>query len=192
MSFLKFDAFRYKTWTNERAWADEILKAVRQNGLEVKLDDLTKGDGNCFMIGTLQQMKRRDVHEHLNEEQRGLRRSLELRRSVQKFMQSNENHPLIRNMKIQFNAAEEMSWTEYWWRMTNGRTDMLWADGWFIQLTAWYLEMDFWIMDTTCTKEKPFIIVDGDFESEASCELILGLKPPVHYQSLLWEFEESP
>ena len=105
MSFFNFDAFRYKTWTNERAWADEILKAVRQNGLEVKLDDLTKGDGNCFMIGTLQQMKRPDVHEHLNEEQKGLRRSLEFRRSVQKFMQRNENHPLIRNMKVQFNAA---------------------------------------------------------------------------------------
>ena len=52
LCFLNFDAFRYKTWTNERAWADEILKAVRQNGLEVKLDDLTKGDGNCFMIST--------------------------------------------------------------------------------------------------------------------------------------------
>ena len=183
---------RYNTWTNERILADEILQEIRKKGVEVKLDDLTKGDGNCFMIGTLQQMKREDVQVNLNEEQKGLKRSLELRRSVHRFTLRNESHPLIRNLKIQFTAAEKMSWQEYWRRMTNGKPDMLWADGWFIQLTAWYLEMTFFIMDTTCPKDMPYIIIPGDFGSGESNVLLLGLKPPVHYQSLLWDVEESP
>ena len=143
------------------------------------------------MIGTLQQMKREDVQVNLNEEQKGLKRSLELRRSVHRFTLRNESHPLIRNLKIQFTAAEKMSWQEYWRRMTNGKPDMLWADGWFIQLTAWYLEMTFFIMDTTCPKDMPYIIIPGDFGSGESNVLLLGLKPPIHYQSLLWDIEES-
>ena len=141
-------------------------------------------------------MNRPDVQKHLNEEQKKLRSSLELRRAVHRFMLRNETNSLVRKMKNKFNAAEEMSWAHYWWRMTNGRPDMLWADEWFMQLTAWYLEMLIMIMDPRCTKEGvPFIPVSGAFGSKASSiddlTLILGLKPPVHYQSLLWDDEES-
>ena len=141
-------------------------------------------------------MKRPDVQKHLNEEQKKLRSSLELRRAVHRFMLRNETNSLVRKMKIKFNEAEEMSWAHYWWRMTNGRPDMLWADEWFMQLTAWYLEILIMIMDPRCTKEGvPFIpfIPDPAFGSKASVDdlnLILGLKPPVHYQSLLWDDEE--
>merc|ERR1712029_161070 len=47
--------------------------------------------------------------------------------------------------------------------------------------------MDFWIMDTRCTKKKPYFQVDGNLEEDEYCNetLYLGLAHEAHYQSLI-------
>ena len=35
------------------------------------------------------------------------------------------------------------TWTEYWNYMLK---DGIWADNWFVQATAWFLKLDFWII----------------------------------------------
>ena len=42
----------------ERRIAEEIMAVVRKLDLPLKLDQLTKGEGNCFPIAIMQQCKR--------------------------------------------------------------------------------------------------------------------------------------
>ena len=55
------EALRNGSWLTEREYADKILSACRKLGLRMKLDKLTKGDGNCFMISILQQLQSKDI-----------------------------------------------------------------------------------------------------------------------------------
>ena len=89
-------------------------------------------------------------------------------------------------------GEETKTWEEYWNHMLK---DGIWADNWFVQAAALFLKMDFWIMDTTCTKKKPYFQVDGNLEDDEYCNetLYLGLAHEAHYQSLLLvdEIEEN-
>ena len=69
----------------ERELADKIMTNLKKKGLNFKLDDLTQGKGNCFMVSILQQMKRKDVQEYLSEEQKAIKSSLEFRWCVNRF-----------------------------------------------------------------------------------------------------------
>ena len=45
-------------WEIERQLADDIMESLRRNEIddEFRLDQLTKGKGNCFMIAVMQQL----------------------------------------------------------------------------------------------------------------------------------------
>ena len=95
-------------------------------------------------------------------------------------------------MKMLYNATSpKVSWELYWREMTKEKPAMEWADGWFIQVTAWYLGLDLWIFDTAC-QEFPYITeIQGNMdnpEDGTPCELVLGYLHNAHYQSLLWDF----
>ena len=53
-------------------------------------------------------------------------------------------------------GEETKTWDEYWNYMLK---DGIWADNWFVQATALFLELDYWIMDTSCSKEHPYFQV---------------------------------
>ena len=185
------ESFHYTSWAMERELADKILTNLKRKGVSVRLDDLTQGKGSCFMIAILQQMKRQDVLEHLNDEQREIRNSLEFRRCINRFRIRQAHHEKVQNMKMLYNATSpKVSWEIYWREMTKEKPAMEWADGWFIQVTAWYLGLDLWIFDTAC-QEFPYITeIQGNMnnpEDGTPCELILGYLHNAHYQSLLWE-----
>ena len=61
MDYLK--AKKQSVWQMERELADDIMESLRRNGVDdvFKLDKLTKGAGNCFMVGTMQQLGRDDI-----------------------------------------------------------------------------------------------------------------------------------
>ncbi len=65
----------------------------------------------------------------------------------------------------------------------------MWVDYTFIQATAWYLEMNIRIVDTSCSKEKPYIEISGNLEDESMPNnnpiIMIGSKSNSHYQSLL-------
>ena len=182
------ESFKYKSWEMERELADKIVTNVQKKGFNVKLDDLTQGKGSCFMVAVLQQMKRPDVREYLNEEQRAIKNSLEFRWSVNRFRIRQANNEKIQNMKMLYNATTpRVSWEVYWREMTKEKPIMEWADGWFIQVTAWYLGLDLWIFDTA---GEDYTEIQGNWnnpEDGTPVALILGYLHNAHYQSLLWE-----
>ena len=59
----------------------------------------------------------------------------------------------------------------------------------FVQATAWYLELDVWIIATSSTDSNPYIAISGNIEDETipcnSPIITLGTKSNCHYQSLL-------
>ena len=50
------------SWEIERNLADKIMEHVMKHRLDLKLDKLTRGKGNCFMIAVLQQLKQDHVY----------------------------------------------------------------------------------------------------------------------------------
>ena len=64
-----FDVLDYKTslrfhsWEIERQLADKIMNHVKKNNLNFKLDNLTRGKGNCFMIAVLQQLQQIQIYQ---------------------------------------------------------------------------------------------------------------------------------
>ena len=75
---------------------------------------------------------------------------------------------------------------KHWARMITDRT---WVDFWFVQATAWYLQLDMWIVTTSSTETNPYIEISGNLADESKPSggpiLTLGTKSNSHYQSLL-------
>ena len=54
--------------------ASEIMKTVRALGLPLKLDKLTEGQGNCFPIAIIQQLRMLEIYEQLKLKEKTLTR----------------------------------------------------------------------------------------------------------------------
>ena len=157
-------------WAKERELADEILKSLRRNGTDdvFKLDQLTKGAGNCFMVSTMQQLRREEVYAASRSEVKEIAASMNhrlLRLSVYKWIKKHSTHPKLISMKEMYEldqvikkdlGEETKTWDEYW---NNMLKDGIWADNWFVQATALFLEMNYWILDTSCSKKHPYFQV---------------------------------
>ena len=140
--------------------ANQIMDTVRRLQLPVKLDQLTEGRGNCFPIAVLQQCRRPEILSHVKHQS-----TKELRNSVKQFIVKSEN-PKIVSFKSQYDESVALAngelWEQYWERMT---VDQMWVDYMFIQATAWFLKLDMWIIDTSCTEANPYIRISGNLEN---------------------------
>ena len=59
------EAAKNPAWANEKKWADKILESNKRLGIDIfKVDELTKGEGSCFMIAVIQQLNREEVFEN--------------------------------------------------------------------------------------------------------------------------------
>ena len=56
-------ALKFGTWESERELADQIMDHVHKHNLNFKLDKLTRGEGNCFMIAVMQQLQQDHVYQ---------------------------------------------------------------------------------------------------------------------------------
>ena len=54
------------------------------------------------------------------------------------------------------------TWEQYWLRMVTDKTEV---DHMFIQGTAWLLEVDLLIIDTSFTMDNPYIHISGNIEN---------------------------
>ena len=194
------EALKDPAWENEVRWADNIMASNRRLGLKsFKLDKLTKGEGSCFPIAVLQQLNREEVFGYLRDDLRQLTRTMDyhlFRQRVKDFVCMFEwNHLKVKELKKFFYidqgakqaAGEETkTWEEYWGTML---IDTEWADAYFIQATAWYLEMNIQIMDTKCNKDEPYYTIDGNFGGEGCSDILyIGYFSEVHYQSLMIDY----
>ena len=101
------------------------------------------------------------------------------RRSVYNWVMEHITHPKIVTMREMYDLDQAIkrdlgevtrTWDNYWNHMLK---DGIWADNWFVQVTALFLDMDFWIMDTTCTKKNPYFQIDGNLEDGEFCNEVL-------------------
>lgn len=197
-------AEQLNVWEIERKLADDILESLRRNEVDdmFMLDQLTRGKGNCFMVAMMQQLRREEVYERSRPDIKEVAASMNhriFRVRVYDWVKKHLNHPKINSMREMYEldqairrdlGEETRSWNDYW---NNMLKDGIWADQCFVQASALFLNMDIWIMDTTCTKKKPYFPVEGNLEdSEFTTDVLyLGLAHESHYQSLLLNDQED-
>ena len=121
--------------------AREIMNFIRSQGFNFTAGQLTPADGNCFIHAVLQQLNRpsiagdfvqlRTVHHQV------------FRLLVRDFILGS-THPKVTAMKKFHQELETgQSWGEYWETMGTTNT---WADQFFTQATAWFLQRDIMII----------------------------------------------
>ena len=177
----------------ERNIANEIMDTIHRLQLPLKLDQLTEGLGNCFPIAVIQQLQRPEIFSQLRPAPKRLVRhktghSL-LRQCVHQFIMKSRS-PRIATFRSQYEETDGPvngeTWSQYWARMI---TDKTWVDYWFVQATAWYLQLDMWIIATSSTDTSPYIEVSGNLADgtipSVGPIITLGTKSNSHYQSLL-------
>ena len=177
----------------EKQIAEEIMNTIHRLQLPFKLDQLTEGLGNCFPIAIIQQLRRPEILSQLRPATRRIMKwktghSL-LRQSIHQFIMKSKCLR-VKELKSQYEETDGLvnreSWDEYWTRMT---TDKVWVDYWFVQGTAWYLQLDILIVATSNTEESPYIEVNGNLadgnKPSQGPMITLGTKSNSHYQSLL-------
>ena len=162
---------------------DRIMAAVRRVGLPLRLDQRTIGDGNCWHRAIVQQSRRLSVGIA------GLTSHDELRERVCQLAVRAELQ-VIKEMREHWMQGEP--WSAYWERMSRNK---VWADHPFIQVTAWLLERDIFVVLDTASSKNLFMTFSGSREGrEKPCPqapLLVGNDNNQHFQSLLPEDEES-
>ena len=118
---------------------DRIMDAVRRVGLPLKLDRRTIGDGNCWHRAIIQQSQRVSVGIA------GLTSHGDLRARVCQLALRAELQ-VIKEMRKHW--VQKEPWSAYWERMKGNK---VWADHPFIQLTAWLLERDIFVVMDSAT-----------------------------------------
>ena len=171
----------------------EIMETVHRLQLPFKLDQLTEGRGNCFPISIIQQCQRPEISSYLRPAIRQIINTRTghqtLRRKVIDFIMKSKTHR-VALFKTQYQQTDcivnKETWEQYWNRMAIDRT---WVDYWFIQATAWYFQLNIWIVTTSSTDNSPYIEISGNLgDGSMPCDgpiITLGTKSNVHYQSLL-------
>jgi hypothetical protein len=177
----------------ERNIANEIMETVQRLQLPFRLDQLTEGRGNCFPISIMQQCRRPEIFSQLKSIPKMLVKHKSghsgLRYNIKQFIMKSK-HQRVARFRAQYEETDGMvnqeTWLQYWTRMAVNGT---WVDVWFVQATAWYLQLDIWIIATSNTEESPYIEINGNIDDDTRpCNgpvITIGTKSNCHYQSLL-------
>jgi hypothetical protein len=170
---------------------DPLISTIQRCNLQIKLDDNTEGYGNCFPNAIVQQCRRPAIRVWLknNKPQAIVNHQITLRKKITNFALKTR-HPTILNFKLDYDRIlkqeNRTSWTEYWNEMgQNG----IWVDYIFVQVCAWYMELDMLILTTSSILTNPFVFISGNFHNTPALisgpPLLLGNYTNIHYQSLL-------
>ena len=166
------------------------MNAISRCQQHLRLDEITRGDGNCFPRAVVQQCRRPEVHKNIeNSKKINTRDFMSLRNAVCNFI-LNTNNPSVEHFRNSYIENEyqtsRISWDDYWYAM---RQDTVWVDYKFIQGTAWYLGHHIRIVTTQSTPDNPYIVIDGsqgeDSVPSHHVPLLIGSQLDLHFQSLL-------
>jgi hypothetical protein len=150
----------------ERQIANEIMETVQRLQLPLKL--LTEERGNCFPISIMQQCRRPEIFSQLKSLSKMFVKHktghAALRYNIKQLMVKS-SHPQVARFRTQYEETDGIAngetWEQYWAKMIKDRT---WVDYWFVQATAWYLQLDIWIIATSSTERSPYIAISGNLE----------------------------
>ena len=185
-------ALKHQIWKIERNLADRIMNYVAKMNLNYKLDNLTRGQGNCFPLAVLQQLTTTfDIFDSLMPEMKTIARNLnyqELRRKVKEFIfTSNDARlaPLQTNFNEAMNASANSggpseTWQHYWEKMMK---DEEWVDSFFVQATAFFLNLNIRIIETSGNETNPYHEIDSGRPNSKTIHI--GYVTAIHYQSLI-------
>ena len=175
--------------SNDSVWrdlAEHIMVGVQnaQLPLQLPLDDITEGDGNCYFRALRSQLQRPDVAapEHIRHlDHRSLRRE------ICKFV-TKSSLPIIQSFKKNWFDFQLGDYEQYWKDMGTSMGD-IWAEGPVIHATAWFLERDINIVSEQASMDHPYLPFSGNQDgSDAPCfgaALWLGHLTGKHYQTLM-------
>ena len=136
---------KYEEWYGIREIGKKIEKKAEDLGQDLKLDNLTKGAGDCFPISILQQLNRNEIHQTLDSKFKEMASSInhtEFRAKVAAFMLKSKL-PHVLSYRKQVEDIEGTKWNRYCNQMIKKGA---YVDNYFVQCTAWYLKMDLWIL----------------------------------------------
>ena len=101
--------------------------------------------------------------------------SQSLRSKVKDFALQSKDQVVI-NLRAKYKKeiapADKKTWEEYWDLMGKKGT---WVDHIFIQMTAWYMNLDIMILTTSSRSEDPFIHLSGNIKETLRISLVLLL-----------------
>ena len=169
---------------------EEIWDGISRCQLHLKFDDYTEGDGNCFPRAVVQQCRRPEIQNNLNQNQKiNTQHYMAVRSAVCNFM-VNSHNPSIQQFRQSYIdnewATSRVGWNDYWIAMSQ---DKVWVDYKFIQGTAWYLKQDIMIVTTGSTPLNPYIYINGDMNNNnipcPGVPILIGSLLDQHFQSLL-------
>ena len=145
------------SFQNEERLAEEIMQAVKQLSLPLKLDRLTEAKGDCFPLAVLDQCHRKEIFKNLPlsvKQVIELNDPTFLRKQVYFFI-SNSEDPKIKEWRRSYEnivaPLENSTWQEYWAKMIH---QYEWVDSTFIKATAWYLQHKYKVKSISCGKWK--------------------------------------
>ena len=114
------ESYQYTSWETFRNIGLEIFEHAKKIGLNLELDNLTRGNGSCFMIAVLQQCNRRDVKMYLQDDVLKMATDLNFmafRKAVISFM-IHSSHPSVLAYKRRYETnampVTKKNWVEYW------------------------------------------------------------------------------
>ena len=168
---------------------DALTATIDNCNLELRLDNNTEGNGNCFPNAIVQQCRRPEIKKWIqtNNPNAFVANQYSLRRKVTAFA-LNSTQKTVQEYKRNFESIipGEHSWIAYWEKM--GQTGT-WVDSSFVQVTAWFIGLDILILTTSSKEENPYIRIEGNlnlqYEGAMRPHMLLGNYTNVHYQSLL-------
>ena len=149
------EARRDPAWRGLAGIADAILKGLRKNGLQFKLDHITEGRGNCLFVAVLQQLKREPLYSGLSPAIKVLVDDMEptkLRHLVADFMLES---PLFEDMM----RTSRATWDFF---SNDARNPSVDADDIFIQGVALFLQLDIHLTSPSHSGDKKFQTFSGN------------------------------
>ena len=149
---------------------DGLTASIKRCNLQLKLDNITEGYGNCFPNAIVQQCRRPEICAWLQENRPlGIvNNHRTLRTKVTNFAVKSRHLTILDYKANCFEAtydADRRLWSDYWNEM---RQEGTWVDSTFVQLTAWYMGLDILILDTSAKPENPFIKISGNISNTAA------------------------
>jgi len=184
-------------WRVERDVAKELVEQIKKFDLQLSLDLLTAGYGDCCMIALFQGLQREDVSLYMSEEVLKKAREYDtncLRNAVSDFALA--SHQKVKHLKDNYesyqasieNPNERMTWKELW--SPKGMRGNMWGNNYFLGAAALFLQINIKILDTkmqrTANTQTMFNTFYGNFDQEPEAPpLFLGLRNGCHFQALI-------
>ena len=143
----------------------EFLRNAQNCGLNVKLDDITPGDGNCWYISVVQQLRRPELLNFLPYPELRNIHHVTLRRQVVSYIRDIQNNcTYIRNERMRLFGYDsslpsidaEKNWNTY---LCRHEIEGTWAEDIFCVATANFIGLDIHISSGTCNRQKPVNIL---------------------------------